>query len=605
MTKHLTKQHSASRHAFRTAVSAFALVGLAATLPSAQAEDTSWASYELAPPIEASDIETWSEYVTMPDGTQIAVTVYLPADRAEDETFPSLVRITRYLRAVYGQPLESMIPMRRYVGNGYAYVAMDVRGTGASTGRWSVPWSPEEVADYDVILDWIAAQDWSNGDTGTLGGSYEGGAAEMAATTGNDTLRAVMPMFSAFDVFADVSAPGGVRNSSFFERWTGFNSAIDANAYDFTVLPVDDVSLPAAITSHQYNGNIYDTVMAMHFRDDYVIPDAAIEADKNSPHAYIEELEASGLPFYGLTGWYDSSFLTGSIKRFLTIDTPGSRLTIGPWKHGAPLDVTPRGGNPATSFDLVGEAIRYFDEYLADVDTGMDAEAPVHYYTMVENAWKAADTWPPEAETETLYFGDDAALSDAACEGALSDAYTVDYSTGTTLASRWGMLAVDPMALDNIHPEGSPVLSYTAPPLSEDTEVTGHPEIFLYLTSDQADGQFFVYLEDVAPDGSAAYVTEGVLAGIQRQTSEAPYETVGPYHSFLQEDAAILSEDEPVLLNFSMFPTSYLFQEGHSIRIVLTGADVDNFEPPETPPANWDVYRCSEFPTRVELPVIR
>ena len=188
MTKHLTKQHSASRHAFRTAVSAFALVGLAATLPSAQAEDTSWASYELAPPIEASDIETWSEYVTMPDGTQIAVTVYLPADRAEDETFPSLVRITRYLRAVYGQPLESMIPMRRYVGNGYAYVAMDVRGTGASTGRWSVPWSPEEVADYDVILDWIAAQDWSNGDTGTLGGSYEGGAAEMAATTGNDTM---------------------------------------------------------------------------------------------------------------------------------------------------------------------------------------------------------------------------------------------------------------------------------------------------------------------------------------------------------------------------------------------------------------------------------
>ena len=66
-----------------------------------------------------------------------------------------------------------------------------------------------------------------------------------------------------------------------------------------------------------------------------------------------------------------------------------------------------------------------------------------------------------------------------------------------------------------------------------------------------------------------------------------------------------MPKGETVLLNFSMLPTSYLFKEGHSIRIVLTGADKDNFEPPATPPANWLVYRCSDYPTRIDLPVIR
>lgn len=584
-----------------------ALLGTAALAVSAgaQAQDASWSSYEVQPPIAPENIAVHSEYLTMPDGVKLAITTYVPADLEEGETLPALMRITRYLRAVNGQPVAEMIPMRRYLGNGYAYVAVDVRGTGASFGHWSVPRSPEEVADFDHILDWVAEQDWSNGEAGALGASYEGGTAEMAATLGNDTLKAVMPLFSGYDVHADVTSINGIRNSVFFRRWTDFYQAIDSGTYLFDVLPVDEESLAAARLDHRYNGDMYETVMRARYRDDYVLSDPAITGEDTSPHAFHDELQASQLPFYSLTGWYDSAFVQGSIKRYLNVTTPGSKLTIGPWKHGIVYDVTPREGNETSQFDLVAEHIRYFDEHLRGIDTGMADEAPVHYYTMVENAWKTADTWPPEAETLTLYAGNDSSLSNAVCAGAELDPYQVDYSTGTTLSSRWGMMAVNEMLLDDIHPAGSPVLSYTAPPLEEDTEVTGHPEINLYLASDQADGQFFVYLEDVAPDGTANYVTEGVLAGLHRAVSEAPYETPEVYHSQLRADAAPMPKGETVLLNFSMLPTSYLFKEGHSIRIVLTGADKDNFEPPATPPANWLVYRCSDYPTRIDLPVIR
>jgi X-Pro dipeptidyl-peptidase (S15 family) len=45
---------------------------------------------------------------------------------------------------------------------GYAVVAVDVRGTGASFGQWRAPWQPEECADSVQVVDWIISQPWSS-----------------------------------------------------------------------------------------------------------------------------------------------------------------------------------------------------------------------------------------------------------------------------------------------------------------------------------------------------------------------------------------------------------------------------------------------------------
>ncbi len=37
-----------------------------------------------------------SVYVRMTDGTRLAIDVYLPEEREEDETFPALFELTRY-----------------------------------------------------------------------------------------------------------------------------------------------------------------------------------------------------------------------------------------------------------------------------------------------------------------------------------------------------------------------------------------------------------------------------------------------------------------------------------------------------------------------------
>jgi uncharacterized protein len=52
-----------------------------------------------------------------------------------------------------------------------------------------------------------------------------------------------------------------------------------------------------------------------------------------------------------------------------------------------------------------------------------------------------------------------------------------------------------------------------------------------------------------------------------------------------------------------LLPTSYLVRKGHSLRIALAGADIDQFALPDEAPA-WHVYRDGVRVSRIVLPVI-
>ena len=61
---------------------------------------------------------------------------------------------------------------------------------------------------------------------------------------------------------------------------------------------------------------------------------------------------------------------------------------------------------------IVGAAVlRFFDKHLSGRDTTIDNEKPVHYYTMGEEKWRAADKWPPLTDDLTLYSAPSGALA--------------------------------------------------------------------------------------------------------------------------------------------------------------------------------------------------
>jgi putative CocE/NonD family hydrolase len=146
---------------------------------------------------------------------------------------------------------------------------------------------------------------------------------------------------------------------------------------------------------------------------------------------------------------------------------------------------------------------------------------------------------------------------------------------------------------------------YESPALSSPMEVTGAPAAILYVDSTASDGQFFVYLEDVDPAGRVTYVTEGLFRALHRRIASNTPSYADPltWHSFLRRDALPLQPGQPAELSFDLIPTSYLFPPSHRIRVALSGADKDHFDPIPGPPPKWRMLRDPYHQSRVVLPV--
>ena len=114
-------------------------------------------------------------------------------------------------------------------------------------------------------------------------------------------------------------------------------------------------------------------------------------------------------------------------------------------------------------------------------------------------------------------------------------------------------------------------------PLAEDLEITGHPVLSLRIDSSIPDVDVYAILEDVAPDGTAtSYQMNGQLRASHRALAEPPIDYLGlPWHSHEEADAAPLVPGEPAVLEIEMFPLSYVFHQGHRIRLRLQFADPD------------------------------
>src|SRR6266498_2349297 len=106
--------------------------------------------------------------IAMRDGIEIAAAVYLPN---RGERFPALPAAAPYRFDNTAAPAMPVFlwretgPIDYYLAHGYAFVHMDVRGTGRSGGDYRYMDEAEQRDLYDVIV-WITRQPWSNGKVG-------------------------------------------------------------------------------------------------------------------------------------------------------------------------------------------------------------------------------------------------------------------------------------------------------------------------------------------------------------------------------------------------------------------------------------------------------
>lgn len=576
-----------------------------------------------------------SHYVAMPDGCRLAVDVYLPQlpeGSAAPGPFPTITIFTPYYRrfaladASRGDEVTpgSFRYRDLFVPAGYALVVIDVRGTGASFGTRDSFRSPRERDDCKAIADWIVAQSWSDGVIGATGVSYLGAASDFLASTGHKAVKAIAPLFAVWDTYSDHYYPGGVLLKELARVYDDLMIAMDHDRRDLLKnisyyanpnfagpQPVDedeDGSLcRAAIAEHIGNFHMPDFITEFKFKGDALPYDPSFTSACFSPYGYCEGIDPD-VAVYSVSGWMDGAgYANGSISRFLTLPNQKRHLLLGPWDHGARIDCSPWRPKVEPDFPIVGEVLRFFDEYLMGCDTGLRQEAPIHYYTMHEEAWQAAAAWPPVETEETLFLGPAGMLSpQAGVEGR--DAYQVDFSKGTGGQTRYERIAAIDSRDYYIDWQGrdDAMLSYTSEPIARDWQVSGHVLADLQVASSEPDAAIFVYLSEVEADGTVRYVTEGLLRALHRKVSDCTpvHRTTWPYRSFTRGDAAPMPIGEPQRLYFALLPTSWTFKAGSRIRLSIAGADADHCgQVPHGRPPLLTVYRGSALASSIRLPV--
>ncbi|MYA08635.1 MAG: CocE/NonD family hydrolase [Holophagales bacterium] len=581
-----------------------------------------------------------SLYVTLEDGCRIAVDVLRPARRGErlDGAFPTVLHATPYRRAfIYtgksktaARYLEALAHLevgdlatqyeerplaRDLIHRGYNFVSMDLRGTGASFGADYVD-SWRTGHDIAQVVEWIASQPWSTDKIGMVGISYEGMVQCYTAAFAPKSLACIAPQYPGLpQCYVD----GGLAISSFARTWESLHKGMAELEPAAPVDGPDGLRLREEAEAER-NPDRYRWIEAFSQMDPRNVTNVArfdglerevdrsdlgigtVRAGYTSAHGLIN---ASGVPTYLVTGWWDLTFAPYLIDFFNRLTVP-RKLLMGPWNHG-------QGGDP--------ELLRWFDRWLKTIDNGIMDEPTVHYGASEPSGrivWKGAPRLPlPEARPRVLYLVPERSTTIASAnDGSLSATvpserteveYDVDHDVTLGTMSRHSYYTEDLYinALD-LQARGERCLTFTTESLDRDVEITGAPALDLEIATSLDRGAIVATLEHVLADGSVAYLTEGFLNFAHRKTADAEFGHDGAYwHRWLREDLLPVRPGEPMSVRFELYPVSCIARAGDRLRLTLAGADADNLIVPTIgDEATLRVTQGGERASRLLLPIV-
>ena len=237
---------------------------------------------------------------------------------------------------------------------------------------------------------------------------------------------------------------------------------------------------------------------------------------------------------------------------------------------------------PGSLLDIRAEEHRWFDWQLKGIDDGIASEPPIRIFTMGANSWRSEAEWPLERSVVTpLFLHSTGRAGSSPDDGRLTldppGDEPVDrfhYDPAEPVPTLGGVLSVHMMTAHAEEPleagavdqrlleKRDDVLVYTTPVLAEPVEVTGPVSVVLYAESNARDTDFTARLVDVAPDGTAFLVTEGILRA--------------RYRNGLKQ-TELLAPGVAEQMEIVLYPTSIVFAAGHRIRLDISSSNFPRF----------------------------
>jgi len=484
-------------------------------------------------------------WITLSDGCRLGARLWLP-EAASRGKVPAVLEYIPYRKRDGTRARDD--PMHGYFAEqGYAAIRVDMRGAGESDGHLADEYLKQEQDDALEVIAWIARQPWCTGAVGMQGKSWGGFNALQIAARRPPALKAIITTFSTDHRYADdIHYMGGCLLND--NLWWGS-----------IMLAYQSRPLDPLIVGDGWRQRWLERIERLPF-----FPALWLEHQRYDDYwkhgSVCEDFGAIECPVLAIGGWTDA--YTNAVPRLLEgLGVPRLGI-IGPWGHLYPHD-----GVPGPAIGYLQEAVRWWDQWLKGVDTGIMEEPMLRAYledpvppdgtrTFIPGRWVGERVYPsPDIRARRLHLRSDRSLGERDRTRA---AFSIrsPQSHGKAAGEWMGVGCPGEQPTDQRLDDGG-ALVFDSDILDHELEVLGAPLLRLKLAADAPVAQLAVRLSDVAPDERVTRVSYQVLNLSHRESHEHPTELEpGRYY------------DIAVTLN----ACGHRFLPGHRLRLSIASA---------------------------------
>jgi len=491
--------------------------------------------------------------VKMRDGVTLVAEVVRPDAEGK---FPTILS-----RTPYGRDGMAMVG-EWWARRGYVVVSQDCRGRGDSEGDW-VPFELERKDGYDTV-QWIAAQPWSDGKVGMIGGSYGGMVQWAAAVEQPPALKCIIPQVSPPTAFFNIPYDHGIFFLYGNTWWSGIVKDKNASFTGFTIPKIEGL---ATLPLEQVDNKVWGRDIP--FFDSWV----KRETPGQYPgFNYAKEIEKVKLPVLMISGWFDGDGIGTKLNWAAQKSggNPNRWLVYGPWTHlfNSSTNIGEMDFGPDSVLDLDSVYLRFFDTYLKGKSVQWGATPRVRAFVTGANQWRNLDDWPAAQSKERVFY----LSAEAPSNGVLSEGRLVEAPPKTQEPSRYTYnpaIAEIPADLKESDPGKAKLhlemkdfkddeLIFKSDPLSAPMEIGGPIIADLFFASTAKDTDFFASIYDMDEKGRLRAIGTGgkirakFLSGWDKPTLITPGKT---YRA-----------------KIDLWDTAHRFEKGHRLVLAITSS---------------------------------
>ena len=487
--------------------------------------------------IEVDTSEVWE---TGPSVSSVHLSYWLPSNTIDDQKVPVIAVISPYFS--YGQPGDesgatNVVGSGRgefifdnFIPHGYAFAQVSVFGTELSTGCFDYRGLGEGLGIHHAV-EWLGSQEWSNGNVGLYGKSYEGATQWEAAAMGSEFLKTIVPISGTTALHPLLYKNGSAEARSQVMHMNYFSSTVDYDEDDLdNVCP--DIAEGLFAGPVTYVGGEMDPYMQNYY-DDRSHIDKAFQ-NWNGSIYWVQGMQDWNVDPHQVFGgppginWYQDYIDEGFEVRGI----------LGQWGHHYPDQVSSHDGvssgnglearDNMTRWDWAQDLFEWFEYYLKGIGPKPEQIAQIQ---RSDGQWRIEETWPP------------------------SDIEWVDISMGdcTNMGNSWV--------------GGAPVVGGVSevvvecPPFDQDIHISGLVRLHLLASAVYDGGQVFVEMQDSSTGIRIGHATMDIR-----------------YHGGGNEPSGVIPGDT-VTMMMEFQGVDHLLTSGNGIKLIMTTTGKDYLAP--------------------------